>query len=61
MNNKSFQNNHFHVLCIWCGVEIRSDRDEDSFGICLQCFYRILSEQLRSHVRSGAGQFASER
>jgi len=49
----------FQVLCVWCGAKIRKDRDENSFGVCLQCFYRILDEYLRA--QKGSGQFASDR
>ncbi len=51
----------FQVICIWCGVKIRRDKSENSFAECLQCFYRILSERLLSHRRTGGSQFASER
>jgi hypothetical protein len=53
--------NDFCVVCIWCGLSIRRESTENSYGICLQCFYRILSEQLRVQTRSSVNQFASER
>jgi DNA-directed RNA polymerase subunit RPC12/RpoP len=51
----------FQVTCIWCGKKIRADQHEDSTGECLQCFYRILSENLLSQPRTFAGEFVSER
>ncbi len=47
----------FEVRCIWCGVTIRRDNSEDSQGVCLRCFYRILSERFRAqrHARSAEG------
>lgn len=52
----------FHVVCVWCGEQIRRDEDEDSLGTCLQCFYRIVSDQLNSRTRtSAANVFASDR
>ena len=51
---------HFCVLCIWCGAKIRKDKEEDSFGVCLKCFYRILNDHLRS-LQFGRNQFASDR
>ncbi len=50
----------FCVLCIWCGAKIRKDKEEDSHGVCLKCFYRILDDHLRS-LQPGKNQFASDR
>ncbi len=51
----------FTVLCTWCGVEIRSDRNEDSFGTCLDCFYQMVGNELNAQVPSSLNQFASDR
>ena len=51
----------FRVSCIWCGAKIRDDKEEDTTGVCLKCFYQILNNHLRSQKRSGYGEFVSER
>ena len=51
----------FRVLCVSCGVKIRKDASEDSCGLCLKCFYRILAERLRAQKRSTSSEFVSER
>jgi len=50
----------FRVLCVSCGVKIRQDASEDSCGLCLKCFYRILAERLRAQKSATAGEFVSE-
>jgi hypothetical protein len=55
------RNPQFKVLCVNCGVKIRSHASEDSCGLCLKCFYRILAERLRDQKRTAAGEFVSER
>jgi hypothetical protein len=32
---------NFCVVCIWCGAKIRDDAEEDAWGVCLKCFYRM--------------------
>ena len=51
----------FKVLCVSCGVKIRKDASEDSCGLCLKCFYKILAARLRAQKRVTAGEFVSER
>ena len=51
----------FRVLCIWCGAKIRDDKEEDKTGVCLKCFYKILSNHLRSQKRTVYGEFVSDR
>ena len=51
----------FKVLCVSCGVKIRKDASEDSCGLCLKCFYRILAARLRAQKRASTGEFVSER
>ena len=51
----------FPVQCIWCGSKIREDKEEESKGVCLKCFYQILSNHLRAQKRSVYGEFVSDR
>ncbi|MEO7969989.1 MAG: hypothetical protein ABI698_01725 [bacterium] len=51
----------FKVSCVNCGVKIRNHASEDSCGLCLKCFYRILAERLREQKRTAVGEFVSER
>ena len=51
----------FLVRCEWCGSKIREDKQEDASGVCLQCFYQILSNHLSAQKRSSYGEFVSDR
>jgi hypothetical protein len=51
----------FEVRCVWCGVRIRRDKLEDSQGLCLTCFYRILNERLLTQRRVRLGEVVSDR
>jgi hypothetical protein len=51
----------FRVQCEWCGAKIRDDKQEDTSGVCLQCFYQILSNHLSAQKRSAYGEFVSDR
>ena len=51
----------FTVQCIWCGAKIRDDKHEEASGVCLQCFYQILSNHLSAQKRSAYGEFVSDR
>jgi len=53
--------NTFLVECAWCGAKIRDDKREDASGVCLQCFYQILSNHLSSQKRTALGEFVSDR
>ena len=53
--------NSFLVQCVWCGAKIRDDKQEDASGVCLQCFYQILSNHLSAQKRSAYGEFVSDR
>lgn len=53
--------NTFLVQCVWCGAKIRDDKQEDIAGVCLQCFYQILSNHLSSQKRTAFGEFVSDR
>jgi hypothetical protein len=51
----------FRILCITCGVLIRENASEDSYGLCLKCFYRSLAARLRTQKRRVADEFVSDR
>ena len=51
----------FLVQCIWCGAKIRDDKREDASGVCLQCFYQMLSNHLDAQKHSVYGEFVSDR
>jgi hypothetical protein len=51
----------FLVQCIWCGSRIREDKEEEAKGVCLKCFYQILSNHLRAQKRTAYGEFVSDR
>lgn len=51
----------FKVICISCGVKIRDNASDDSYGMCLRCFYAMLAARLRTQKRVAAGEFVSER
>ena len=51
----------FKVVCIACGGTIREHASDDSYGLCLRCFYLSLAARLRSQKRATAGEFVSER
>ena len=60
MNERENEVN-FLVQCIWCGAKIRDDNQEDATGVCLKCFYQILSNHLQAQKRVGSGEFVSDR
>jgi DNA-directed RNA polymerase subunit RPC12/RpoP len=51
----------FEVICAWCGVKIRNDQTEESYRTCLECFYRIVADQLNSQRRPDSLLIASDR
>ena len=51
----------FKVVCISCGVKIRENASDDSYGMCLRCFYAMLATRLRNQKRVASGEFVSER
>jgi len=59
--NRKLKARQFHVVCIWCGVKIREDKEEDTTGVCLKCFYQILSNHLQSQKKVAYGEFVSDR
>ena len=51
----------FVVQCTWCGSKIRDDKEEETKGVCLKCFYQILSNHLHAHKQTTYGEFVSDR
>jgi DNA-directed RNA polymerase subunit RPC12/RpoP len=51
----------FVVQCIWCGAKIRDDENEEAKGVCLNCFYQILSNHLQTQKKAAYGEFVSDR
>ena len=51
----------FEVQCTWCGAKIRDDKDEETSGVCLKCFYQILSNHLHAQKQTVYGEFVSDR
>ena len=51
----------FVVQCIWCGATIRDDKQEETTGVCLSCFYQILSNHLHAQKQTVYGEFVSDR
>jgi len=51
----------FKILCISCGGTIRENASDDSYGLCLRCFYKALAARLRTQNRAAAGEFVSDR
>jgi len=51
----------FMILCVSCGAKIRENVSEDSYGLCLKCFYADLAKRLRRQPRVRHGEFVSER
>ena len=51
----------FYVICVWCGVAIREDKYQDSEGMCLRCFYKILSQHYQTQRRARYGEGVSDR
>ena len=51
----------FQVTCISCGVKIRDNASDDSYGLCLKCFYAMLAARLRARRSTTTAQFASDR
>jgi hypothetical protein len=61
VKQKRVDNPGFKVVCISCGVKIRENASDDSYGMCLKCFYAMLAMRLRTQKRAAAGEFVSER
>jgi len=61
VERKSTREPEFKVVCISCGGKIREQASEDSFGLCLRCFYASLALRLQRQKRTIAGEFVSDR
>ena len=62
MNFKTKENEKsFHVQCFWCGAKIRDDKQRNASGVCLQCFYRNMTNHLNAQKQSACGDFVSDR
>jgi hypothetical protein len=61
MNEREREKEIFLVQCIWCGSKIREDNREDAKGVCMKCFYQILSNHLQAQKRVVSGEFVSDR
>ena len=62
MNQRSREREEtFLVQCIWCGAKIRDDNEEEATGVCLECFYQIVSNHLSAQKRTVYGDFVSDR
>jgi len=49
------------IECNWCGAKIRDINEDDTSGVCLKCFYQMLTNHLQSQKRSAYGDFVSDR
>lgn len=61
MNENVEREDVYLVQCVWCGAKIREDNEEESTGVCLKCFYQMLTNHLQSQKRSVYGDFVSDR
>ena len=61
MNEPRESEKNFSVQCIWCGAKIRDDKEDEATGVCLTCFYQILSNHLQAQKRVAYGEFVSDR
>ncbi len=59
--DKSNSKSGYRVICSSCGVKIRENASDDSYGMCLRCFYAMLAARLRTQKRVKAGEFVSDR
>ena len=55
------QEDVYVVECVWCGAKIREDNEEASTGVCLKCFYQMLTSHLESQKQTAYGDFVSDR
>ena len=49
------------VECVWCGAKIREDNEEETTGVCLKCFYQMLTNHLQSQKQTAYGDTVSDR
>ncbi len=51
----------YWILCVWCDSRIRDDKQGDATGVCLKCFYKMLSAHLQTQKRTAYGEYVSDR
>ena len=61
MNQNVEREDVYVVECVWCGAKIREDNDEESTGVCLKCFYQMLTDHLQSQKQTVYGDAVSDR
>lgn len=62
MNERSEERDDLYAIeCNWCGAKIRDVDEDDTTGVCLKCFYQMLTNHLQSQKRSSYGDFVSDR
>lgn len=61
MNQNLGQEDVYVVECVWCGAKIREDNNKASTGVCLKCFYQMLTAHLQLQKRTAYGDFVSDR
>lgn len=62
MSQNTIEREDLYVVeCVWCGMKIREDTEEDTNAVCLKCFYQMLSNHLQSQKRTAYGEFVSDR
>jgi len=61
MNQNVEQEDVYVIECVWCGTKIREVNDEESTGVCLKCFYRMLTNTLQSQKQTTYGDSVSDR
>ena len=61
MNQNVEREDVYVVECVWCGVRIREDNDEESMGVCLKCFYQMLTNHLQSQKQTAYSDCVSDR
>ena len=61
MNQNVEREDVYVVECVWCGARIREDNDEESTGVCLKCFYQMLTSHLQSQKQTAYSDSVSDR
>ena len=61
LEQRMTSDHEFKIICISCGAKIREHASDDSYGMCLRCFYAMLAARLRTQKRARVGEFVSER
>ena len=61
MNQNVEREDVYVVQCVWCGAKIREDNQEESSGVCLKCFYQMLTNHLQSQKQTADGDTVSDR